>query len=87
LVIPRDLSYFIFVLVLFILFICYYEFDFGLIYYIGYDFALFAYILNLMFLVYFDYMLGIVGLDLYSNIGLKMATGPRSPITHGEFSY
>jgi hypothetical protein len=27
----------------------------------------------IMFLVYFDYMLGIVGLDLYSNIGLYSA--------------
>jgi hypothetical protein len=32
----------------------------------------------IMFLVYFDYMLGIAGLDLYSNIGLYSARSLNS---------
>jgi hypothetical protein len=55
--------------VLFILFICYYEYDFALFYYIGYDLLYLLIFSIIMFLVYFGYMLGIVGLELYSSIG------------------
>jgi hypothetical protein len=46
-----------------------YEYEFSLFYHIGYEFALFIMFSIILFLVYFDYMLGIVRSDLYSSIG------------------
>jgi len=46
-----------------------YEYDFSLFYHIGYVFALFIMFSTIFFLVYFDYMLDIVRLELYSSIG------------------
>jgi hypothetical protein len=46
-----------------------YEYDFSLFYHIRYDFALFIMFSIILFLVYFDYMLGIVRSELYLSIG------------------